>query len=143
MSVLVAGAGPTGLIAARALADRGHDVLLIDQAPAVGGMSSSFEIAGQSVDFGSHRLHGRADPKLLDELRELLGEDLQRRDRNGRIRLLGRWVAFPLRFRDLLNWPTAVVCCSGGFRRRPLSISSRKRDQFRPRREGRPRPYSL
>ena len=59
MSVLVAGAGPTGLIAARALADRGHDVLLIDQAPAVGGMSSSFEIAGQRVDFGSHRLHGR------------------------------------------------------------------------------------
>lgn len=103
MSVLVAGAGPTGLIASRALADRGHDVLLIDQAPAVGGMSSSFEIGGQSVDFGSHRLHGRADPKLLGELRELLGEDLQRRDRNGRIRLLGRWVAFPLQFRDLLN----------------------------------------
>ena len=103
MSVLVAGAGPTGLIAARALADRGHDVLLIDQAPAVGGMSSSFKIGEQSVDFGSHRLHGRADPKLLGELRELLGEDLQRRDRNGRIRLLGRWVAFPLRFRNLLN----------------------------------------
>ena len=103
MSVLVAGAGPTGLIAARALADRGHDVLLIDQAPAVGGMSSSFKIGEQSVDFGSHRLHGRADPKLLGELRELLGEDLQRRDRNGRIRLLGHWVAFPLQFRNLLN----------------------------------------
>lgn len=64
-------------------------------------MSASFEVAGQRVDFGSHRLHGKADPELLSELRSLMGNDLQARQRNGRIRLEGEWVGFPLRAGDL------------------------------------------
>lgn len=64
-------------------------------------MSASFEVAGQRVDFGSHRLHGKADPELLSELRGVMGDDLQARQRNGRIRLEGEWVGFPLRAGDL------------------------------------------
>ncbi len=101
--VLVAGAGPAGLTAAWKLAEAGHEVTVVERAPVPGGMSASFDVAGQRVDFGSHRLHGRADPALLDELRGLMGNDLQTRQRNGRIRLVGEWVAFPLRAGDLIR----------------------------------------
>lgn len=101
--ILVIGAGPTGLVAGWKLAERGHAVTIIERAPFPGGMSASFKIAGQRVDFGSHRLHGKADPGLLAELRGLMGDDLQTRQRNGRIRLAGKWVGFPLRTGDLVK----------------------------------------
>jgi protoporphyrinogen oxidase len=64
-------------------------------------MAGSFEVAGIRVDFGSHRLHRVLEPRLEAELGELLGDDLQRRVRRGRISLAGRWLAFPLRLGDL------------------------------------------
>jgi protoporphyrinogen oxidase len=76
-------------------------VLLVERAPVVGGMASSFEVAGIRVDHGSHRLHSSADPGVLALVRRLLGSDLQTRPRNGRIALDGRWLAFPLRAADL------------------------------------------
>lgn len=95
--VTVIGAGPAGLIAALEAAESGHDVVLHEAADRVGGMSASFEVAGQRVDYGSHRLHPATDPALMARIRDLLGDDLQTRVRNGRIRLEDRWVGFPLR----------------------------------------------
>ena len=66
-------------------------------------MAASFEVAGQRVDHGSHRLHPSTDPVLLAALQDLLGGTLQWRPRHGRIRLEGRWIHFPLRAGDLLR----------------------------------------
>lgn len=85
------------------LARRGRAVRILEAAPTVGGMAGSFEVAGQRVDFGSHRLHPSCPPDLLALLGELLGDDLQRRPRSGRIRLAGRWLGFPLGAADLLR----------------------------------------
>ena len=68
---------------------------MLERADRVGGMAASLEVAGVRVDHGSHRLHPRTDPAVLADLRALLGDDLQTRPRNGRIRLDGRWVALP------------------------------------------------
>ena len=54
-------------------------------------------------DLGSHRLHPTIEPRILADLRALLGDDLQRRPRNGRIRLGDRWIAFPLRPGDIVR----------------------------------------
>jgi hypothetical protein len=52
---------------------------------------------------GSHRLHPSTAPDLLAEVHGLLGDDLQFRPRNGRIRMAGRWLRFPLRAQDLVT----------------------------------------
>ncbi|HVR29491.1 MAG TPA: FAD-dependent oxidoreductase [Thermoanaerobaculia bacterium] len=101
--VLVLGGGPAGCGAAWRLAARGNArVTLLEQSGAVGGHAGSFLFAGQRVDYGSHRLHPACDPAVLADLRSLLGDDLRRRARHGRIRLRGRWLHFPLRPLDLL-----------------------------------------
>jgi protoporphyrinogen oxidase len=99
--VIVLGAGPAGLAAALELAEAGAGVTLIDQQEHVGGNAASFELAGIHVDYGSHRLHPASNPKVLARIRQLLGDDLLTRPRHGRIRLMGRWIHFPLRPVDL------------------------------------------
>jgi protoporphyrinogen oxidase len=108
--VAVVGAGPAGLLAALRAARAGHEVVVVEAADHVGGMAASFEIAGQRVDLGSHRLHPSIDGEILLELYRLLGTDLQERRRHGRLRLADRWVAFPLEPADLVrSLPPAFV----------------------------------
>lgn len=99
--IVVIGAGPAGLMAGLAASESGHRVTIMEAADAVGGMSGSFEIAGQRVDFGSHHLHPSTGPEFMGRLRALLGDDLQTFERAGRIRLNGRWVGYPLRPLDM------------------------------------------
>lgn len=101
--VVILGAGPAGLGAAWQLAKRGKaDAIVIEQRDDVGGNSGSFDLAGLSVDYGSHRLHPACEPEILADLRELLRDDLLDRPRHGRIRLRGQWIHFPLKPLDLM-----------------------------------------
>ena len=101
--MVVLGAGPAGLAAAWQAARRGHPVTVLERAEQVGGLAGSFEVAGVRVDHGSHRLHPATPARLLADLRDLLGADLQTRPRNGRLRVAGTWVGFPLRPAELLR----------------------------------------
>ena len=100
--IVIIGAGPAGLSAALDAAEAGHRCTLVEASNAVGGMAGSFEFAGQRVDYGSHRLHQALAPRMLERFSALLGDDLQVRPRNGRIRLRDRWVRFPLRAANLV-----------------------------------------
>lgn len=101
--IAVLGAGPAGLGAAFHLQQQGKGTVVVyERSDRVGGNAGSFAFGGQQVDFGSHRLHPSCDPAVLADIKRLVGEDLLERPRNGRIRLRGRWVGFPLRPLDLL-----------------------------------------
>jgi len=111
--LIVLGAGPAGLAAAWRAGLAGLSTIVVERAPAIGGMAASFDVAGVRVDHGSHRLHPATSPAVLADLRGLLGGDLQCRPRNGRLRIAsqgggyqgdgGRWVGFPLRPAELLR----------------------------------------
>src|SRR5688572_6341735 len=101
--VAILGGGPAGLGAAWQLARHGKArVTLIEQNPWFGGNAGSFEWEGQRLDFGSHRLHPACEPRILADLKQLMGTELLDRPRHGRILLGGRFVHFPLKPLDLL-----------------------------------------
>jgi protoporphyrinogen oxidase len=103
LDAVVLGGGPAGLAAAWYAARAGRRVALVEQSEQVGGLASSFDVAGVRVDHGSHRLHPSTDADVLEDVRSVLGDELQQRARDGRIRLYDRWVAFPLRAADLVT----------------------------------------
>ncbi|HET8640927.1 MAG TPA: FAD-dependent oxidoreductase [Pseudonocardiaceae bacterium] len=101
VDLIVLGAGPAGLAAAWRAGRAGLSTLVLERAPAAGGMAASFTVGGVRVDHGSHRLHPATAPGILADLRRLLGDDLQERRRHGRLRVAGRWVGFPLAASEL------------------------------------------
>lgn len=101
--LVILGAGPAGLAAAWRAARNGLSVTVLDRADTVGGMAASFTVGGVRVDNGSHRLHPVIPPHLLADLRQLLGDDLQLRRRNGRLRVGDNWVRFPVRSGELVR----------------------------------------
>jgi protoporphyrinogen oxidase len=111
MTLAILGAGPAGVAAAFQAARRKLGrVVVIEQRDSPGGNAGSFDIAGVRVDYGSHRLHPTCDPRVLADLKALLGDDLLQRPRHGRILLRDRWIGFPLRPLDLaLHLPKSFI----------------------------------
>ncbi len=111
--IIILGAGPAGLALAVKLLRRAEpewEIIIIEQKSYVGGIAASFEKDGLFFDFGSHRLHPATSVEIMNDLKELLGDDLLNRPRNGRIRLLGEFLKFPLNPVDLLlHTPPAFV----------------------------------
>lgn len=104
-SIAILGAGPAGLALALQLLRRKDfdaNVTIFEKKSEVGGLTASFEDNGLYFDHGSHRLHPATDPEILKDISDLLGPDLLIRPRNGRIRLLGSFVKFPLNPLELL-----------------------------------------
>lgn len=101
--VVVLGGGPAGLYAAVLLARRGIPATVLERESVAGGLTAGTEVDGVPVDYGSHRLHPSVDVDILDDLRSLLGEDLQTRRRKGRIRVDQSWISFPIAPSELLT----------------------------------------
>ena len=100
--IVILGGGPAGVGAARELRRQEKaEVVLFERNDHFGGNAGSFEEGGQRLDFGSHRLHPATEPEILEDIKGLLGEGLLDRPRHGRIRLLGKWIHFPLKPVDL------------------------------------------
>src|ERR1700733_13239254 len=68
--VIVIGAGMAGLTAARALAERGISVLILEARERVGGRVFSKQVDGTTVELGAEFVHGRAPElwALIDEM---------------------------------------------------------------------------
>ena len=71
----------------------------------------------------------RTAERFLELFRSLLGSDLQVRPRNGRIRLRGRWLAFPLRAADMLRSLPPSFSLRAGFDAAAASIRRRASDE--------------
>jgi protoporphyrinogen oxidase len=130
--VLILGAGPAGLMAADELTSGGCAVTLVEQAPAVGGLSGSrsFEAASGSYrfDFGGHRFI-TASRELLARVEALLGDELLVAERSSVIRLGGRTYAYPLALGDLVRNAPAELLLGALRDLAALSLRRRPRDE--------------
>ncbi|MFB9376377.1 FAD-dependent oxidoreductase [Kineococcus gynurae] len=63
--VVVIGAGPAGLAAAEHLLDHGQQVVVLDGAPVVGGLSRSIPLWGDHFDLGPHSFYSSAHPESV------------------------------------------------------------------------------
>lgn len=70
MKIGVLGGGLTGLTAAYELAKRGHEVLLLERAPYLGGQASTFEVEGTRLERYYHHIF-TGDVDMMDLIEEL------------------------------------------------------------------------
>lgn len=100
-SIVVLGGGVAGLSAGYYLSRAGHRVTLVERAPVLGGLCGSFKSHGFTLDHGPHKLYSVV-PGVLDEIRRIMGDRLIEHEKKNRIRLLGRFMDYPLSLRNLL-----------------------------------------
>jgi len=75
-SVIILGAGPSGLGTAWGLAEAGCPVTLVEAGARVGGLAGSHvSPSGYTFDYGPHSFYSR-DPEVFDRVQGLLGDDL-------------------------------------------------------------------
>ncbi|MGF1696192.1 FAD-dependent oxidoreductase [Vibrio lamellibrachiae] len=115
--IAILGAGPAGLMAAWELVEAGHKVTLIEKADHVGGMCATQTFQGKHgeyrFDFGGHRFITK-NPKLLNFVDTLMGDDLLYAQRKSVIRYKGRIYQYPLALMDLIKNAPMPLLIGGG-----------------------------
>ncbi len=94
--VVVIGAGPAGLTAARALTREGRHPVVLEKESLVGGLSRTESYRGFHFDLGGHRFFTKV-PEVQALWRETLGDDFLRRPRLSRIFYAGKYFHYPLK----------------------------------------------
>ncbi len=102
--VVIAGAGPAGLGAARELSRRGVRALLVERAEVVGGLAATRTRDGLLLKAGVHLVHPSNDAlgPLVDDLAALLGDDALRVVPTSAIHFLGRTLDYPFKTAQLV-----------------------------------------
>ncbi len=115
--VVILGAGPAGLMAAWELNDAGYKVTIIEREAYAGGMCATQMFKGEHgeyrFDFGGHRFITK-NPKLLEFVDELMGEELMFAQRKSVIRYRGRIYQYPLMLTDLIKNAPLSLLVGGG-----------------------------
>ena len=75
LDVLIVGAGVAGLAAARALAEAGLRVAVLEASERVGGRIHTLRVAGHIVELGAEFIHGKP-PELWALMEEARARDV-------------------------------------------------------------------
>ncbi|AGF78513.1 protoporphyrinogen oxidase [Desulfocapsa sulfexigens DSM 10523] len=112
-TIIILGAGPAGLMLAFKLLQRAElniELIIIEKRNHPGGIAASFQQEGIWLDYGSHRLHPSTPEHILNDIKNIIGPSLLKRVRNGRIRLQGHYLKFPLQPLDcLVHLPVSFI----------------------------------
>lgn len=113
--VLVVGAGPAGLYAAKTLAEARVRVTVVEKSDRVGGLAAATRFGDNHFEAGVHHFHA-FDEGVFAEVRALLGDRLLPVEKSARIRYGNRFCRYPLQFGDIVrSMPPATLlrCCAG------------------------------
>ncbi|MDP2904973.1 MAG: FAD-dependent oxidoreductase [Candidatus Omnitrophota bacterium] len=95
ITYVVMGAGPAGLAAAHALADKGKRVILLEADPLSGGMAKTLQKGALKYDLGPHNLHS-IYPDIIGLIKRLLDNQIEEHKIVSRIYFRDRVVPYPL-----------------------------------------------
>jgi protoporphyrinogen oxidase len=111
--VLIIGAGPAGLTAARQLAASGDPVVVVEGDTVVGGISRTVERDGWRFDIGGHRFFTKVTPVEEFWHDVLPDEDFLLRPRMSRIYYEGKFYDYPIKPGNALRnlGPVEAVRC--------------------------------
>jgi protoporphyrinogen oxidase len=108
MTIVVVGAGLTGLTIASELAARGRAVTVVERDGAVGGLARTFRHGERFFDVGPHRFH-TDDARLRDWIAGVLQGELTTIRRSSAVHAFGRLHDWPLRPRVLTRLPAGIL----------------------------------
>lgn len=100
--IIVLGAGPAGLAAARTLNRQGKKVIILEKETQVGGMSSSRRWNEFIIESGPHTYHVKKD-RIDEMVREHYSGTLYPKKRNTRMLIKGKYFDYPLKFWQLVK----------------------------------------
>lgn len=99
--ILIAGAGLSGLSVAYKLSQKNFDTKVIEKNNFVGGISSTFEYKDFLLDYGPHKIY-TIIPEIENFIKELLGNDLQKKPKKCLVCLEGKFFDYPVKIPQLL-----------------------------------------
>ena len=108
MSIVIVGAGITGLTLGLQFLGKGAKVLILEKEPVVGGLCRSYRYGKFSFDVGPHRLFS-TDPAIMQFFLSVLGDQYTEVDRVSRVNLDGRYYDWPFTFKSVFGLPVKMV----------------------------------
>ncbi len=109
----VLGGGPAGLAVGWYARQAGIPCSVLEAGPRVGGNCVTFEVDGFRFDSGAHRFHDK-DPQVTEDVRALMGEELQLIEVPSYIWSEGALVHFPLSPLNLMRRMGIVAFAQAG-----------------------------
>jgi len=129
--ILVLGGGISGLMAARSLADRGHDVALLERSPGFGGLTRTVQVDKYCFDYTGHFLHLRRYSSPADvPFAGLNNSDWMQVERRSMCYIAGTFVPAPLQYNIGLMPEPERSRCIESYRNRP-TMSEGQSPSFR------------
>lgn len=111
--IVILGGGPAGLAAGWKLAERGHEVTVLEREAQLGGQSKTVRRGDWRFDLGGHRFFTKYDD-VLREVEALVGAEKLVTNRRSVIRLQGQYIQYPLEMTDLLSRLNPLVTMRAG-----------------------------
>lgn len=108
MTVVVIGAGVTGLTVALDCLGNGHRVTVLEKGDEVGGLCRSYRYDGFTFDIGPHRLFS-GDPEIDRYFASILGPDHVAVPRVSMVKLNGRYHEWPLNAKSAIGMSPGLL----------------------------------
>lgn len=112
-TVVVVGAGVTGLVTAHLLAEAGAKVVVVERDEDIGGLAKSYVYDDFVFDIGPHRFH-TANPNIATYLERVLHRHATFFPRKSEVYFQGSYYRWPLHPKNLLQLPPGLAAKSFG-----------------------------